>query len=152
MSTRGLSLAGSAESEALGARLAGLIQPGDVIGLSGELGAGKTTLARGLLAGLGLEGEAPSPSFAIVMAYAPPDLRLPLWHVDLYRVEDMAEIEELGLDDARADAALLIEWPERMGSALWADALRLHLAIEPDGARRLTWHAPAAWEARWPPR
>jgi tRNA threonylcarbamoyladenosine biosynthesis protein TsaE len=152
MGNGALLLAGAAESEALGAKLAALIRPGDVIALSGELGAGKTTLARGLLAGLGLEGEAPSPSFALVIAYAPPELRLPLWHVDLYRVDDSAEIEELGLDDARADTALLIEWPERMGTALWPDTLRLHLSIEPDGARRLTWAVPTAWEARWPPR
>lgn len=137
---------------AIGAKFARLIRPGDVIALSGDLGAGKTTFVRGLLAGLGLTGEAPSPSFAIVIAYAPPELRLPVWHVDLYRVENPDEIEELGLDDARDDAALLIEWPDRMGAYLWPDALRLHLAVEQDGARRLTWIAPSSWEARWPPR
>jgi len=73
-----------------------------------------------------------------------------LWHVDLYRIEDADEIEELGLADARADAALLIEWPERMGGLLWSDALRLTLEPEPTGGRRLTWAAPAAWEGRWP--
>lgn len=139
----------AAATEAFGASLAPKIRPGDAIALSGDLGAGKTTLARGLLAGLGLEGEAPSPSFAIVIAYAPPDLRIPLWHVDLYRVENPEEIEELGLDDARQDAALLIEWPDRLGAGLWPDTLRLHLGVEPDGARRLTWVCPSSWEARW---
>ncbi|WP_156397265.1 MULTISPECIES: tRNA (adenosine(37)-N6)-threonylcarbamoyltransferase complex ATPase subunit type 1 TsaE [unclassified Sphingomonas] len=137
---------------AAGAALATVLRPGDVVALSGDLGAGKTTFARGLLHALGFEGEVPSPSFPIVIPYAPPELRLPLWHVDLYRIDDPDEIEELGLDEARADSALLIEWPERMGRLLWPDALRL--TIEPDGpdARRLTWTAPAAWEGRWPPK
>ena len=141
----------AAATEAVGASLARVIRPGDAIALSGDLGAGKTTLARGLLAGLGLAGEAPSPSFAIVIAYAPPELRIPLWHVDLYRLEEPEEIEELGLGDARADAALLVEWPDRLGAALWPDTLRLHLAVEPDGARRLTWVCPSSWEGRWTP-
>jgi tRNA threonylcarbamoyladenosine biosynthesis protein TsaE len=140
-----------AATEAMGAALAAVIEPGDVIALSGDLGVGKTTLARGLLAGLGLAGEAPSPSFSIVIAYAPPELRIPLWHVDLYRLESAEEAEELGLDDARDDTALLIEWPDRLGERLWPDTLRLSLAVEPDGARRLTWVCPSSWEARWPP-
>jgi tRNA threonylcarbamoyladenosine biosynthesis protein TsaE len=145
-----LALADALETEKLGAELAAILRPGDVVGLSGPLGAGKTTFARGVLAALGLGDEAPSPSFSLVIAYEPPDVRLPLWHVDLYRIEDADEIEELGLADARADAALLIEWPERMGGLLWSDALRLTLEPEPTGGRRLTWAAPAAWEGRWP--
>lgn len=145
-------LADPGATEAVGRMLADSLRPGDVIALEGDLGAGKTTLARGLLAGLGLGGEAPSPSFPIVIAYAPPDVRIPVWHVDLYRVESASEAEELGLDDARSDTALLIEWPERLGDALWPDALRLRLDLEPQGARRLTWVCPSAWEARWPPR
>ena len=126
-------------------------EAGDLICLWGDLGAGKTTLARGLLAGLGLRDEAPSPSFSIVIAYSPQELRIPLWHVDLYRLESVEETDELGLDDARADAALLIEWPDRLGARLWPDALRLDLAVEPDGARRLTRIGPSSWEARWTP-
>ena len=145
-----LALADALETEKLGAELAAILRPGDVVGLSGPLGAGKTTFARGVLAALGLGDEAPSPSFSLVIAYEPPDVRLPLWHVDLYRIEDADEIEELGLADARADAALLIEWPERMGGLLWDDALRLTFELEPTGGRRLTWAAPAAWEGRWP--
>jgi tRNA threonylcarbamoyladenosine biosynthesis protein TsaE len=151
MRTGALALADAFETEKLGAALARSLLPGDVVALSGPLGAGKTTLARGALAALGLEDEAPSPSFSLVIAYAPPDLRLPLWHVDLYRIESPDEIDELGLDDARADAVLLIEWAEHMGTRLWADTLRLTLEPQPDGGRRLTWAAPAAWEARWPP-
>ncbi|AQR72621.1 tRNA (adenosine(37)-N6)-threonylcarbamoyltransferase complex ATPase subunit type 1 TsaE [Sphingomonas sp. LM7] len=142
-------LASPEESLALGEQLAALVRPGDVIALSGPLGAGKTSIARGLLAALGLEGEAPSPSFAIVQPYAPPEVRFPVLHVDLYRIEDPYEAEELGLDDARFDSLLLVEWPERLGAAYWADALWLTLDVTPDGARGLTAKVPAAWEDRW---
>ena len=138
-----------AASEALGASLAPLLRAGDVVALSGDLGAGKTSLARGLLAALGLEGEAPSPSFAIVQPYAPPEVSLPVLHVDLYRIEDASEIEELGLDEALADSALVVEWPER-APGYWPEALALTIAVEPDGARRLTAVVPPAWERRWP--
>lgn len=139
------------DSLALGARLAAVARPGDVIALSGPLGAGKTSIARGLLAALGLEAEAPSPSFAIVQPYAPPEVRLPVLHVDLYRIEDPEEAEELGLDEARSDSLLLVEWPERLGDAWWRDALWLSLEVAPDGARALTAKVPAAWKDRWPP-
>ena len=137
---------------ALGAALADEVRPGDVIALSGDLGAGKTTFARGLLAALGLEGEAPSPTFAIVQPYAPPETRLPVAHVDLYRLDDPEDAVELGLDDLRADGVLLIEWPERLGDALWRDALVLAFEPRPEGGRNLTATVPAAWEGRWPPK
>jgi tRNA threonylcarbamoyladenosine biosynthesis protein TsaE len=139
-----------AATEAVGASLAAVARPGDVILLDGPLGAGKTSLARGFLAALGLAGEAPSPSFAIVQPYAPPEVRVPVLHVDLYRIDDPAEIEELGLDDAGFDSVLLVEWPDRAGPDRWPEALRLTLEPTPDGARRLTWETPAAWERRWP--
>lgn len=142
-------LADAAASEALGARLAALVRPGDVITLSGPLGAGKTSLARGLLAALGLAGEAPSPSFAIVQPYDPPEVRLSVLHVDLYRLEDVAELAELGLDET-GDALLIVEWPERTGPDYWTDALALTLSIEADGSRSLTADVPAAWKGRWP--
>jgi tRNA threonylcarbamoyladenosine biosynthesis protein TsaE len=135
---------------ALGARLAAVARPGDVIALSGPLGAGKTSIARGLLSALGLHEEAPSPSFAIVQPYAPPETAFPVLHVDLYRIEDPAEAEELGLEDALADSLLLVEWPERLGDHWWRDALWLTLAIAEDGTRALTAKVPAAWKARWP--
>ncbi len=137
-------------TEAFGAKLAALVRAGDVITLQGTLGAGKTSIARGLLAALGLVGEAPSPSFAIVQPYAPPEVRLPVLHVDLYRIDDSGEIEELGLDDAERDSLLIVEWPERAGAGYWPHALALSLTIEPDGTRGLTAMVPAAWETRWP--
>jgi tRNA threonylcarbamoyladenosine biosynthesis protein TsaE len=142
-------LADAAASEGFGARLATAIRPGDVITLAGPLGAGKTSIARGLLAALGLEEEAPSPTFAIVQPYAPPETRLPVMHVDLYRIEHVEELDELGLDEAREDSVLLIEWPER-APGRWPDALALTLDFAPDGGRRLTATVPAAWEGRWP--
>jgi tRNA threonylcarbamoyladenosine biosynthesis protein TsaE len=143
-------LADPTVTEAVGASLAPLLRAGDVVTLEGSLGAGKTSIARGLLAALGLAGEAPSPSFAIVQPYAPPEVRLPVLHVDLYRLDGPDDLPELGLDEALADSALLVEWPERAGAGAWPDALRLRLAMEPDGARALTWEVPAAWEGRWP--
>jgi len=139
-----------ADSLAFGARLAALVQPGDVIALSGPLGAGKTSIARGLLSALGLQVEAPSPSYAIVQPYEPPEVRFPVLHVDLYRIEHPEEIEELGLDEARGEALLVVEWPERIGEAMWRDALWLTLDVMPDGARALTARVPAAWKGRWP--
>ncbi|MBM6576610.1 tRNA (adenosine(37)-N6)-threonylcarbamoyltransferase complex ATPase subunit type 1 TsaE [Microvirga sp. SRT01] len=143
-------LADAVATEAFGARLAAVVRPGDVVALTGPLGAGKTSVARGLLAALGLEGEAPSPSFAIVQPYAPPETVLPVWHVDLYRLDDPEEVEELGLEDERADGVLLVEWPERAGGRAWPEALRLTLSIEPDGSRRLTAEVPPGWRDRWP--
>ncbi|WP_370308903.1 tRNA (adenosine(37)-N6)-threonylcarbamoyltransferase complex ATPase subunit type 1 TsaE [Sphingobium abikonense] len=132
-----------------GRRLARHVRIGDVIALEGGLGAGKTTLARGLLEALGLQGEAPSPSFAIVQPYDVPEVRLPVAHVDLYRLDDVAETEELALGDYLMDALLLIEWPDRLGASLWPHSLRLTIEILEDGARRLTADVSDAWTDRW---
>lgn len=134
-----------------GAKLAELVRAGDVITLSGNLGAGKTTLARGLLSALGLAGEAPSPTFAIVQTYGPPETRTPVAHIDLYRIDNFEDAEELGLDDLRSDHCLLVEWPERLNAAAWQDSLRLRLEADEEGGRCLTADVPPSWEARWPP-
>src|SRR5205085_9173715 len=107
-----------------GAQVARLVRSGDIVTLSGPLGVGKTALARGFIAALGHHGEVPSPSFSIVQPYD--DIEPPVWHVDLYRIENRAEIEELGLD-SMVDGVLIIEWPERSGENAWPDALRLSL-------------------------
>jgi len=135
---------------AFGRRLAAALQPGDVVTLSGALSAGKTTLVRGLLAGLGHKDEVPSPSFALVQPYE--NLTPPVWHVDLYRIEDPSDLDELGLDDAGVEGVLLIEWPEHAGRKAWPRALALSLEVLEDGARTLTAEVPAAWEGRWPPQ
>jgi len=138
------------EAERIGAAIGTALIAGDVVLLSGDLGAGKTTLARAMLKARGLAGEAPSPTFAIVQPYAPPEVDLPIAHVDLYRIEDADELIELGLDDYLYDGALLIEWPERLGEG-WSGALSLRISGEGD-ARVLTADVPPAWEARWPLR
>jgi tRNA threonylcarbamoyladenosine biosynthesis protein TsaE len=143
-------LVDEAATARLGAALAYLLKPGDIVTLSGSLGAGKTTLARGLIAALGHSGEVPSPSFALVQPYD--SLRLPLWHADLYRLDSPAELDELGLETVLADGALLVEWPEHAGAGAFPGALRLTLREGPDGARALTAEVPAPWEGRWPPR
>ena len=135
-----------AATEAFGRRIAAELRPGDVVALYGTLGAGKTTLARGVLEGLGYRGDVASPTFPIVITYEPPQLALPVWHVDLYRIERPEELEELGIEEALGEGALLIEWPERLGH-LWPETLRLTLAIEGDG-RSVEVEAPAGWQAR----
>ncbi len=144
-----MNLPDEAATAALGQWLAGQLKGGDVVALSGGLGSGKTTFVRHLLAELGHEGEVPSPSFAIVQPYE--HMMLPVWHADLYRIENPSELAEIGLDSIEGDAVLLVEWPERAGPAAWPDALRLTLEITGPEQRRLTAIVPAAWEGRWPP-
>lgn len=140
-------LADEEATAGLGAALAAKLEPGDVVLLSGPLGVGKSTFARGILGALGHIGEMPSPTFGIVQPYEA--LEPAIWHVDLYRIEDRAELAELGIDDA-GDAVLLVEWPERAGEGAWPEALRLTFDFAPDGARRLTAKVPPSWQSRWP--
>lgn len=142
-------LAEESATRSIGGAIAAELRAGDIVTLSGPLGVGKTTLSRAILAGLGHEGDVPSPTFAIVQPYE--HLDPPVWHVDLYRLEDPGELEELGLDSA-ADAALLVEWPERAGAEYWRDALRLTLDFAEGTARRLTADVPPSWQGRWPSR
>lgn len=139
------------DADRIGAAIGAALMPGDVVLLSGDLGAGKTTLARAMLKARGLAGEAPSPTFAIVQPYAPPEVDLPIAHVDLYRIEGEDELIELGLDDYLYDGALLIEWADRLGAQAWGDALALTISGGGD-TRVLTAEVPPAWEARWPLR
>jgi tRNA threonylcarbamoyl adenosine modification protein YjeE len=120
----------------LGRRLAALVSPGDVITLSGVLGAGKTTLARGLIGGLAeraglLAEDVPSPSFPVVQVYELGDIAL--WHFDLYRIERETELDELGLEEALGSAVALIEWPERAAGRLPARRLDVRLEWSAEG-------------------
>ena len=99
----------------LGNRIALTLKIGDVVALSGGLGAGKTTLARAVISALGFAGEVPSPSFAIIETYDPPAVTLPLVHADFYRLARPEEAHEIGLDDYREGAVLIAEWPENAG-------------------------------------
>ena len=105
-----------AATGALGARIAAGLQVGDCVALKGDLGAGKTTLARAILRALAVTERVPSPTFTLVQSYETP--RLTLYHYDLYRIRDPREIDELGLDEALQDGAALIEWPERGGDRI----------------------------------
>jgi tRNA threonylcarbamoyladenosine biosynthesis protein TsaE len=126
-----LSLPDEAATAALGERLAAHARPGDVIALHGDLGAGKTTLARALIRRLaGPETEAPSPTFTLVQTYQTPGLAI--WHFDLYRLEHPGEARELGLEEA-VDGLCLIEWPERLGRYLTATRLEVRLSFDGDG-------------------
>ena len=133
-----------------GARIAAQLRAGDVVALAGGLGAGKTTLARAIIAALGYQGEVPSPSFAIIETYDPPLLRLPLVHVDFYRLKHPAEVEELGLDDYRDGAALLAEWPELAGGFAH-EAGCLAIRLEPAESGRIAIVEPGQdWLGRLP--
>jgi tRNA threonylcarbamoyladenosine biosynthesis protein TsaE len=140
------------ETLAFGAKLGAVLDVGDVIALNGPLGAGKTLFTKGILAGLDYVGDVPSPSYPLVIPYDPPATRISLTHADLYRIDDSAALEELALDEARMDGAVVIEWPDRMGDTAWPDVLRLTLAVHDDTTRALTAQVPPAWEHRWPPR
>jgi len=134
--------------EALGARIAAQARAGDVVALSGGLGAGKTTLARAILAALGHAGEVPSPSFTIIESYD--HLPLPVVHADFYRLERPAEADELGLDDYRDGALLIAEWPANAGGFAHEPAcLSLALEIVGDGRKAIV-EPGAAWHGRLP--
>jgi tRNA threonylcarbamoyladenosine biosynthesis protein TsaE len=116
-----------AATTALGAAIAPLLRRGDVVYLTGTLGMGKSTLARGLIRALTRPGQdVPSPTFTLIQSYDTPGFEL--LHLDLYRIEDPDETLELGLDEALNDGVLLIEWPDRLGH-LGFDA-RLDIVLE----------------------
>jgi tRNA threonylcarbamoyl adenosine modification protein YjeE len=144
-----LLLADEAATERLGRRIAETIAAGDVIALSGGLGAGKTSLARAIIRHLaGAEISVPSPTFTLAQDY--PELRVPVVHYDLHRLRHPAELTEIGFGTADAGAALLIEWPERAGDRLPSEALRIELTMS-RGARRAVLSGGAGWQRRLDP-
>jgi tRNA threonylcarbamoyl adenosine modification protein YjeE len=128
----------------LGAAIAAGLRAGDVVALWGDLGAGKTTLARAILRALGVAEDVPSPTFTLVQSYD--TARFAVAHYDLYRLKSAAEMRELGFDEALEDGVALVEWPERAPEALPLDALHVRLAPSLAGRNaRLT--GPARWES-----
>jgi len=126
----------AAATRALGAALATVARPGDLISLVGELGAGKTQFAKGFGAGLGIADTIVSPSFVLMAEYRG---RLPLFHVDLYRLADAAEALAGGLiDDRQAEGVTLVEWAERLADALPAERLDVLIDGAGDDPRRIT--------------
>lgn len=142
-----------AAMQAFGARIAARLRAGDVVALSGPLGAGKTTLARAIVAALGHEGEVPSPTFTLIETYDLLDP--PLVHADFYRLENPEDVQELGIEDYREGAALIAEWPERAGGFAQEPAC-LSVRIETmtgkmeDGGRRAIVEAGEDWQSRLP--
>ena len=136
-------LQGPADTEALGARIAAGLRVGTVVALEGDLGAGKTVLARAILRALGVDEDVPSPTFTLVQSYETP--KLAVRHYDLYRIEKAAEMDELGLEEALDEGAALIEWPERAVSYIPDDALHVRLEIAGENSRRAFVSGPSRW-------
>jgi tRNA threonylcarbamoyladenosine biosynthesis protein TsaE len=142
-----LHLPDEAATQALGRAVAAVLAPGEAVCLSGPLGAGKSSLARALIRALtSPEEEVPSPTYTLVQSYA--GAAFPLAHFDLYRLKHPGEIEELGLYEALADGAAIIEWPQRLDD-LPPDRLSIEISPTPDGlARQATLGFHGAWEGR----
>lgn len=145
--SKNLNLPDAAATEALGAALAAGVAPGRVLNLRGDLGAGKTTVVRGVLRALGYDGKVKSPTYTLVEPYALSSLNL--YHFDFYRLKNAEEWESSGLREYFGpQAACLVEWPERVGPALGIPDLELRLEFAPAGRRAsLSAHTPAgqAW-------
>jgi len=129
-------LADETATATLGATLAQRLRPGDVVGLYGELGSGKTTLARAILRAAAGDPDliVPSPTFTLVEVYETE--RGTFWHFDLYRLEAHEQVYELGWEDALAEGIVLIEWPQRLGTLL-PKHLSVTLEVDGDGRRAL---------------
>jgi tRNA threonylcarbamoyladenosine biosynthesis protein TsaE len=136
-----------ATTKAIGAALAGLLDPGDVVGLAGDLGAGKTRLVQGAAAALGVDDPVLSPTFMLLREY---DGELPVHHVDAYRLAGPVELEDLGLDEVlAADAVAFVEWADRVAAVLPESWLELVLHIRDDDTREVEVHLHGpAWAAR----
>ena len=133
--------------EAFGARLEAWLRIGDAICLSGPLGAGKSTCARGLVRALTTpEQDVPSPTFTLMQTYQGPDF--PLAHFDLYRLKQPEEAFEIGLDEALDVGAAVVEWSERLEGALPPDRLDVRLEIAEDGDRLATLQGHGVWTGR----
>jgi tRNA threonylcarbamoyladenosine biosynthesis protein TsaE len=127
----------------LGNRLGALLQPGDLICLQGDLGAGKTTLTQGIAAGWGSADAVSSPTFVMVNLYRAAD-DTPLYHMDAYRIESLPEAEQLGIEDMLAEGALIVEWPERIEAVLPKERLWLTLTHNGENEREIVISASGA--------
>ncbi|MBY9067706.1 tRNA (adenosine(37)-N6)-threonylcarbamoyltransferase complex ATPase subunit type 1 TsaE [Hyphomonas sp. WL0036] len=139
-------LAAEADTLRMGQALAGLLRAGDFVALHGDLGAGKTTLSRGLVqAILGSGDEVTSPTYTLVQVYEGPDF--PVWHYDLYRLDDPEGVVELGWDET-IDGVALVEWPDRAGRHLPATRLDVFLEITGDHRRLRLEPKGEGWQER----
>lgn len=128
------------QTRRVGMRLGGLLLPGDVICLQGELGAGKTTLVQGLAQGWGSLDDVSSPTFMLVNIYRRPDSTC-LFHLDTYRIESIPEAEELDLEDMLMQGPLVVEWPERLKAILPSASLWVQLTYQAEEHRSMLFSA-----------
>lgn len=136
MNTKSFESASAEQTRAFGADLAAGLKAGDVLLLSGDLGAGKTCLVTGLAQGLGCVSETGSPTFTLINEYK--GGRLPLYHIDLYRLNQFAQIQGLGLDEYfDGDGVCAVEWSERLGTLKPSQALEISLEHAGEGRRRI---------------
>ena len=137
------------DTRAIGAAVAPLLRPGDVIALTGELGAGKTTLVQGVAGALGYDGAVTSPTFTLVREYRTPTL--PLVHADVYRLDRVQDALDLGLDETAEDGVLLIEWGDAVDALLPGDRMVVELSVRGDDeVRRIALRSEGtAWQTRW---
>jgi len=140
-----LALESERATERLGAALGAALRPRDVVLLNGPLGAGKTTLSRAAIKRRCGVAEAPSPTFTLVETY--PGADIVIWHFDFYRLENEDEAWELGVEEAFAEGASLIEWPDRAPSIIPPEALSMTMQVKGD-ARQANISAPLAWRER----
>lgn len=131
-------IASEADMRAYGVQLAETLHAGDWVAINGPLGAGKTVLSAGILKGLGFVGEVASPSYAIVHSYEPPEVSIAVAHVDLYRLDDVGDLDELGLVEERGERITLVEWAERYGANYVTPSHVVTIEPQSDGTRVLT--------------
>lgn len=138
------------ETRALGKKLVAHLQPGDIVLLQGDLGAGKSEFARGVARGLGIEGPVPSPSFTILNAYDEGDI--PLYHFDWYRLESAQEIYEMGMEEQLGgDGVALIEWSEKAKECLPNRVLEIVIHAVDEGTREISFlpHGGFPFQEEW---
>ncbi|MEO1585051.1 MAG: tRNA (adenosine(37)-N6)-threonylcarbamoyltransferase complex ATPase subunit type 1 TsaE [Planctomycetota bacterium] len=135
---------------AFGRQLSGLLRPGDIIAIEGDLGAGKTTLVRSIVGGLGLDaGLVSSPTFVVANEYPGSESAPPVVHVDAYRLSGSDELDTIGWDRILTDDSIvLIEWPSRIASALPAEHATVRLVAVAETSRRIELDLPASWTER----
>lgn len=133
------------DTQALGMQLAQALKRGDVVLMTGDMGAGKSEFSRGVARGLGITCAVPSPSFTILNVYE--EGRIPLYHFDWYRIGDESELTDMGLDEfVGGDGVALIEWHERAPYLVPETSLEVRLEPQEDGSRRITFIAHGNWE------